>query len=376
MSDTQILPPILLDLFRELLASNVPLGVQDYIDGLRALQLGFGNGNRQQLCKLAQVLWARSDEERRLISRYLGEIPLPHEDITATLENMMLNSEIELPTENIKFKTTKNNDSSSAVPNAFSNTLDTKSEPISEQSRHRARISFSDASGNEGLSLPNLDATPTINEIYTLHSEELFKSRDLAVLWRRYRRATRQGPRVEFDLNATIRKRCQDGILCSPVLRPKRMNSARLLVLADASPSMAPWYSFISTLENSLRFSQFACAEILYFNNLPRKNLFKTIDRSKPLLTQEVLRCYAGASLMIISDAGCSRGYLNKRRAANAEDFLEIAKRQFSNVVWINPMPSERWASTTASLLANSIQMLPLDPKHMLRAIDLLRGNK
>ena len=49
MSDTARLPPLLLGLFRELLANGVPLGVRDYLDALRALQLGFGQDGRQAL---------------------------------------------------------------------------------------------------------------------------------------------------------------------------------------------------------------------------------------------------------------------------------------------------------------------------------------
>ena len=64
MSDT--LPPLLLGLFRELKAAGVPVGVRDYLDGLEALRLGFGQGSRAALRELAIALWGRSDEERRL----------------------------------------------------------------------------------------------------------------------------------------------------------------------------------------------------------------------------------------------------------------------------------------------------------------------
>lgn len=376
MSENQSLPPLLLGLFRELLANNVPLGLRDYIEGLRALQLGFGSGDRQQVCKLAQILWARSNDERRLIARYLGEIPSPHEEITSTLEDVIRITEKKSVLGDIKPKSSEIGDSPNLTSTDFSNTNVTKTQTSSEQSNHRARVSFSEISGTDGLPLPYLDATPCIEEVYTLHPQTLFKSRDLAVLWRRFRRATRQGPRVELDISATIRKRCLDGVLREPVLRSRRINSARLLVLADVSPSMAPWYPFLSTLEESLHFSQFDRTEIRYFNNLPRKQLFSTIELSKPQPLSDVFRRYVGSSLMVISDAGSARGYLNRRRAAQADNFLKVAKHQCRNIVWLNPMPSDRWSGTTAGLLAGNINMLPLDPKHMLSAIDILRGNK
>ncbi|HRD93220.1 MAG TPA: hypothetical protein PK201_08835, partial [Accumulibacter sp.] len=76
-----------------------------------------------------------------------------------------------------------------------------------------------------------LSAEPVIGEDYVLHPQTLVSLRDMAVLWRRYRRSTRRGPPSELDLAATIRERCQRGLLQQPVCRPRRRNSARLLVL-------------------------------------------------------------------------------------------------------------------------------------------------
>jgi len=41
-------------------------------------------------------------------------------------------------------------------------------------------------------------------------------------------------------------------------------------------------------------------------------------------------------------------------------------------------MPESRWTGTTAEQLASltPVTMLPLDAAHVLRAVDVLRGNK
>ena len=93
------LPPLLHGLFRELVANGVPIGIRDYLDGIRALRLGYGqcgaaltgeDGMRQALCALARTLWARSDEEHRLISRWFARIPAPPgalvEEVDAALD--------------------------------------------------------------------------------------------------------------------------------------------------------------------------------------------------------------------------------------------------------------------------------------------------
>jgi uncharacterized protein with von Willebrand factor type A (vWA) domain len=79
----------------------------------------------------------------------------------------------------------------------------------------------------------------------------------------------------------------------------------------------------------------------------------------------------------VVSDAGSARGALNRRRALQTADFLDEARRLFPAAVWLNPMPRRRWAGTTAGLIADGpVPMLPVDTPHLLRAIDILRGNK
>jgi uncharacterized protein with von Willebrand factor type A (vWA) domain len=90
-----------------------------------------------------------------------------------------------------------------------------------------------------------------------------------------------------------------------------------------------------------------------------------------------VLRRHAGAGLLMVSDAGSARGYLNRRRALQTADFLAEARRFFPAIVWLNPMPRARWAGTTAALIAaRPGAHAALDAAHLLRAIDILRGNK
>jgi uncharacterized protein with von Willebrand factor type A (vWA) domain len=137
-----------------------------------------------------------------------------------------------------------------------------------------------------------------------------------------------------------------------PVCRPRRANSARLLVLADASASMDPWRPFLATLADSLRLGRLASAELRYFSNLPRRQLFADADLSDPQPRDEVLRRHAGAGLLVVSDAGSARGYLNRRRALQTAAFLAEAASVFPAIVWLNPMPRTRWAGTTAALVA------------------------
>lgn len=376
MSNDARLPPPLLGLFRELLANGVPVGVRDYLDGLRALQLGFGQGSRQALRGLVLALWARSDEEHRLITRWFDVLPVAEQALVDAIDETL--AKAQAATGDAADGERQVNPAAPGGKVVSPLSPADEPAPIAATGEARARVSFAGTHEGSGLPVPRLSAEPEITEHYVLHPHTLLSLREMVVLWRRFRRSTRRGPRSELDLAASIRERCRRGLLLQPVCRSRRANSARLLVLADASASMDPWRPFLATLADSLRLGRLASAELRYFSNLPRRQLFLEPDLSDPLPRDELLRRHAGAGLLVVSDAGSARGYLNRRRAVQTAAFLTEAARLFPAIVWLNPMPQARWAGSTAALVAagSNVTMLPLETTHLLRAVDILRGNR
>ena len=376
MSDEPRLPPLLLGLFRELVANGVKVGVRDYLDGVRALQQGFGQPDRQNLRRLAQTLWARSEVEQRLIARWFDGVPLPDAALLAGVDEAL---DLAVPERREPAPRARRvADGPDLAIDKLPPQDDIPAPAASSEAAARALLSFASAREGGGLPVPRLLVQPLIGEDYVLHPRALISPREMAVLWRRYRRGTRHGPRTELDIAASIRERSRRGLLQQPVCRARRSNSARLLVLADASPSMDPWRPFVASLGDSLRFGRLASAELRYFANLPRRQLYATPELSQGEPSDELLRRHAGASLLVISDAGSARGYLNRRRGVQTAEFLVEASRHFAGIVWFNPMPRGRWSGTTAALIeaAPQITMLPLDATHLQRGIDILRGNK
>lgn len=387
MTHPPALPPLLHGLFRELVAQGVPIGTRDYLDGLRALAAGYGSspdgqGERQALARLAQTLWARSDEEHRLIARWFAHIPATPADLLAAVDATLAHLDAaRADTPGTVGTATPAPPASTGSPAAApgGHTPDNPAmAPGDDPATPRARISFSSVQEGTGLPVPRLPLSPALGEDYVLHPQALIKPRDLTVLWRRYRRGTRGGPRTELDIDATVEERCRRGLLLRPACRPRRSNAARLLILADTSPSMDPWRPFLVSLAESLPFGRLARAETGYFSNLPRRQLYARPDLRDPQPLGDVLRRFNGAGLLIVSDAGSARGYLNRRRANQTADLLDELLTHCPAIVWLNPMPRARWAGTTAEHIAANtrVPMLPLDATHLLRAIDILRGNK
>jgi hypothetical protein len=354
----------LLDLFERLIQRGAALGMRDYLDALRALEGGHGGCEPARLRRLCEILWSRTEEERRTIAQWFEAItPLPDDALTCLNELPSPRPEPSAPGE----------------PAANPDGLD----PAAERSgppAPRARVSFAAAAAEQGLGLPRLEASPILVDTYVLRPRPLMPMRQLALLWRRLRRRQRLGVKQELDLPASVPRRCELGVLQRPVLRPCRSNTAKLLVLADTSPSMAPWLPFLQVLESSLAHGRLGDFALRCFSNVPGSTLqgsaLLEAAPPGPEGRQEVLRRFAGAAVLVVSDAGSARGGHSRRRVRRTKAFLESATRWGCRLVWINPMPESRWSGTSAERIAaeGPVLMLPLDGANLSRAVDSLLG--
>lgn len=380
------LPPPLLGLFRALLRAGVRLGVRDYLDALRALEAGFGGPTRADLARLAEALWARNPEELRLVRRWFADVPPPPAALQAPIEQAwqrhdaaQAGSAAAPDSSDMRARdATRAAGTSGDAAGGGAGAAAGPQGGAGPSAGSRARIALEAGHEAGGLALPRVIAEPLLADEYVLEPHALVPLRQLAVLWRRHRRATRSGPRTELDLAATVRARCELGLLGAPVLRPRRRNAARLLVLADASPSMTPWLPFLQTLEQSLAFGRLGQATLRWFGNVPRRQLHASPRLDAPESCDDWLARHAGAGVLVVSDAGSVRGLLNRRRWLHSREFVDRAAATCGRIVWLNPMPRPRWEGSTAALLADDprVAMLALDATNLLRAVDLLRGLK
>jgi uncharacterized protein with von Willebrand factor type A (vWA) domain len=139
---------------------------------------------------------------------------------------------------------------------------------------------------------------------------------------------------------------------------------------------MAPWRPFLQTLVYSLALGQLRTAEMRYFSNFPRSWVFRTAVMRERVSLEQVSRRNAGSALLIISDGGAARGHFSPERVRQTLRFLDRAAEHFRPIVWINPMPRQRWTGTSAAALARQSRAvtLPLNKDSLIRAVDLLRG--
>ena len=70
------------------------------------------------------------------------------------------------------------------------------------------------------------------------------------------------------------------------------------------------------------------------------------------------LRTFAASkrrNILIVSDAGAARGYLNEDRIQQTYTLLHRLRKH--RIAWLNPLPRERWKNTSADIISDFVHM-------------------
>jgi uncharacterized protein with von Willebrand factor type A (vWA) domain len=378
-------------LFQQLRRRDFALGPNEYELFRQALRAGFGWSSRQDLREVCAALWAKSPEERAVVAALLDQlVPLdwtleaselsrpdgPPADAGATAAAAGAPQEIESPS--------------------------LLARPAVEE------IPIAPVTAATGR-LPPL----ALSEMPTLPHEHIFlpqypvNFRNAAQAWRRLRWPVREGPATELDVDATIARRSRVGTVSPAVLRPRRRNRVRLLLLVDRQGSMTPFHDYVDEVCQAInQAGRLGHVAAFYFRNMPLKGtdpaildrltegMFARLDPIMadipPLTTgrlyadrqlvdavpaAEVLSEHAqGAATVIISDGGAARGRYQLVRLLDTVAFLRGLKSFTTRIVWLNPLPASAWQPSSAAEIARHVPMFAMDQDGMHRAVNVLRG--
>ncbi|KAB8335803.1 hypothetical protein SD80_005970 [Scytonema tolypothrichoides VB-61278] len=374
----------LLDIFNSLRSRHgLPLGVEEYLVVLRSLEAGFGISNRQELEQLCCMLWAKSEEENRLIRRLFGEM-------WKQIELLPVNSDLSTQENSPEFldETTSSTDTSSLISNSptpenYESSaietstpeeppldeplLDLKTPPTITLEPVQAVQAVRSSRGDREMKRPR----------YMLLTEYFpVTKRQMKQCWRYLRRPVRQGVPTELDVEATVAKIGREGILLQPVMTPPRTNRTDLVLLIDQEGSMVPFHDLSRQLvETAQRGGRLRTTNVFYFHDYPDEYLYRhpAMVDAKPV--SEVLEEIGErAGVLIISDAGAARGNFDQERVDNTKVWIEQLQQSVRYFAWLNPMPSECWRQTTAGEIARFVPMFEMSPQGMNAAISVLRG--
>jgi uncharacterized protein with von Willebrand factor type A (vWA) domain len=341
----------LLDIFNSLRQRHgLLLGLDEYLAVLRSLQAGFGIGSRQEVEQLCCLVWAKSEEEIRLIRRLFEQM---WRYSPAESGNEDKRSTDETPTP-------EQSRSDEPLPE-----LETHPSPTPEpvQAVQAVRSSRRDRE----MKRPRYSL---LTEYFPVTKRQMKQS------WRSLRRLVREGVPIELDVEATVAKMGRESILLEPVLMPPRCNRTDLVLLIDQEGSMVPFHELSRQLvETAQRGGRLRQLRVFYFHDYPDEYLYSHPAMLNAQPMSEVLEEIGEqAAVLIVSDGGAARGNFDQERIESTKVWIKQLEQSVRYCAWLNPMPNECWQHTTAGEIARLLPMFEMSRQGMNAAISILRG--
>lgn len=201
--------------------------------------------------------------------------------------------------------------------------------------------------------------------------------RQMKQIWRYLRRPVREGAATELDVEATINQIGRQGLWSQPVLVPRRVNRAEMLLLIDQDGSIVPFDTLSRRLSaTALRGGRLGKASIYYFHNCPIDYLYHDPHHQQAVSVSHIVThfCSERTAVLIFSDAGAACGGFSEERYHLTEAFLEKLKQRVRYISWLNPIPRKRWHGTTAGEISLLVPMFEVSRPGLQDAIGVLRG--
>jgi uncharacterized protein len=384
---------VLLILFNKLRSYRFPLGVEDYMLAIQALQGGFGIGDRQTLERLCCTLWTKSEQEARLLNRLFDEVlaqPQTYTNQSSIKESVKTTVETSKKTEtpqpvNPSTKPPETVDSSTPASVSeesnqapLDNQITEPQKPVSEPSPPADIVQEMEPEQVIQAVRSNQSSSFEISYYPTDVSAQYLPvtSREMKQGWRFLRRRVREVTLEELDVAGTVEKNCRYGILPEPVMMARYTNQVKLVLLVDQGGSMVPFHHLSRQLiDKAERGGNIKQTSVYYFQNYPEKYLYSDPTRLKAQLITNFLEFIdKKTSVLIVSDAGAARGNYNPERVEYTRKFIEQLQQSVNYYAWLNPMPNDSWQYTTSAEIARFVPMFEMSREGLSAAINTLRG--
>jgi uncharacterized protein len=214
------------------------------------------------------------------------------------------------------------------------------------------------------------------------------ETRNLKMALRRLRILTREGTKVELDLDKTIDKTSRNAGLLELEMAAAKKNNVKVLLFLDIGGSMDDHIELCSRLFSAAKY-EFKHLEHYYFHNCLYESVWKDNlrRRQEAIPTFEVLHTYnSDYKVIIVGDASMSpyellypNGSVEHSNDEAGFVWLERLKEQFSDIVWLNPAPIDEWKYTESIGMVREFmkdRMFPLTMGGLQQAIKALKDKK
>ncbi|MFL2802377.1 MAG: vWA domain-containing protein [Paracoccaceae bacterium] len=204
-----------------------------------------------------------------------------------------------------------------------------------------------------------------------LNENNEISSRSMKIALKRLRLWARNGLDEELDLDNTISSTARSGFLDIKT-RPEKENAVKLLIFFDIGGSMDMYVAKIQELFSAAR-STFKHVEYYYFHNCLYEGVWRNNNRrwEEQICTYDLLHKYnKDYKCIFVGDAAMSPYEIEMIGGANehynnesGRTWLQRARNQWPNNIWINPTQEDYWQYTQSTKILQDIfesRMVPL----------------
>ncbi|WP_298557734.1 VWA domain-containing protein [uncultured Aliiroseovarius sp.] len=378
-----------LPFFENLRAANVPVSLREYLSFLEAMKAGLVTYDVEGFYYLARTAMVKDE---RNLDKFDRAFAASFEGLEAISADQMLEA-VDIPQEWLekmaeKFLTEEEKAEIEAL-GGFDKLMETLKERLKEQEgRHQGGNKWIGTAGTSPFGAYGYNPEGVrIGQDRSRHQRAVkvwdkreFKNlddsvelgtRNIKVALKRLRNWARDGAHDELDLDGTIRATAEHGYL-DVKTRPERRNAVKVLLFLDVGGSMDPHIKVVEELFSAAR-AEFKHLEYYYFHNCLYEGVWRDNNRrwTEQIPTWDVLRTYGSDyKCIFVGDASMSPYEIAYRGGANehwndetGQTWLERAREQWPNNMWINPLPEHHWRYTQSVQMINQIfegRMVPM----------------
>ncbi|OAN84290.1 VWA domain-containing protein [Jannaschia sp. EhC01] len=196
-------------------------------------------------------------------------------------------------------------------------------------------------------------------------------TRNIKVALKRLRQWARHGAAEELDLDGTIRATAEQGWL-DVKTRPERRNAVKVILFLDVGGSMDDHVKVVEELFSAAK-AEFKHLEYYYFHNCLYESVWRDNRRrwTETIPTFEVMNTYGSDyKCIFVGDAAMSPYEIAFAGGANehwneepGSTWLQRARTQWPDHMWINPTPEKHWRYTQSTQMIDEIfegRMVPM----------------
>ena len=197
-------------------------------------------------------------------------------------------------------------------------------------------------------------------------------------------------PKTELDINGTIDKTCNNGGYLQIVMEKPRKNAVKLLLLMDSGGTMIPYTTLLSELFQSVHKSNhYKDVKTYFFHNCIYSHLYKTpeCENGDWVETEWVFKNLdSDYKVIIVGDAAMAPeelysktgNYRGPNGGLSGMEWLQLMKRHFKKIVWMNPKmaPGNAPWREAETAIKEMLPMYKLSVDGLNKAMQKLMVNK